>query len=668
VRQFVDLPTLATIAGVSRQALEKALLSISKGKLAAWRGASLVVRQVRGRGGRSGFHYEVLESSLPLGLQEQLKACRAAFETPSKPCDDTAAERDWWSLILSAAAEHPKHSRERAAAIAELLSRPLTDWNGHAFAPSPRTIHRKLDTYERGGAHALAGRVRRDKGIARVVISNSWDSVVPFDAATRERIAVALRTYVRGLFKDGASTRIITTLAGNKLRELTAAHGCDYTSAMSERAFDVPRPLIEAERAFRNVAIFNKDRKLYEDTRPRVRRTREGLAPMQVIVGDVHHLDIVMCRPDGSEAWPKAIAWLDMATNRVWLDIGLLGKGEGVRNADVIASFVRMVTAWGMPTTLYLDNGSEYRWSEFIDDAMQLVARIDGNGDDRQSRIVRAKPYNAPAKVIEGIFKVLEYTYFRSIPGWAGGDRTNKKTAKVGHATEPFPGSIDELRLLIGHFLAAYETTAQRGALNNRSPRKVYECALADGWQRVELDLRRIRTVFATSEQRRVHQGAIQYGGQHWTCHELETYFGERVTIRVPKFETPTVLPLLDDAGTVFGFAVPATRYGVLDKAGARESDRMARARRGAIRQLDAMAPTIAAHAEISRLAAALLPSPPAPIVATLTGSDQDQAIAAGMAPGAAHDREARRRAENRKHHIERLAILDRSAREGGGG
>ncbi|QJP12373.1 hypothetical protein G3545_01055 [Starkeya sp. ORNL1] len=83
---------------------------------------------------------------------------------------------------------------------------------------------------------------------------------------------------------------------------------------------------------------------------------------MQLVVGDVHHLDMVMLREDGSEAWPKAIAWLDQATNRIRLDLLLLGKGEGIRNADVIASFIRMTQdpAWGMPRGLYLDNESEY--------------------------------------------------------------------------------------------------------------------------------------------------------------------------------------------------------------------------------------------------------------------------------------------------------------------
>ncbi|MCK0195553.1 hypothetical protein MWN34_01355 [Ancylobacter sp. 6x-1] len=49
----------------------------------------------------------------------------------------------------------------------------------------------------------------------------------------------------------------------------------------------------------------------------------------------MHHIEIVIRREDGSEAWPKAIAWLDMATKRIRMDLVLLDNRKGVRNADM---------------------------------------------------------------------------------------------------------------------------------------------------------------------------------------------------------------------------------------------------------------------------------------------------------------------------------------------
>lgn len=633
---------LAAAADIDRRRALRALVRAFK-QSKTWRGSTLIVSVEHHRQGYAGLNYKVLVSSLPLGLQEELRTYRAAFEAPSKPRDDTAAERDWWSLILAPAIAQPKHSRERAAAIADLLSRLLTDWQGQPIAPSARTIHRKLDLYEKHGIAGLAGRQRRDKGTTHVVLSDRWDSAVPFDQATREKITEKLRAYIRGLHKDDAAPKVIGMLAARRLAELTNAAG--FPAPADAGMFAVPRAFIEGERVFRNVAVFNKDRKAYEDAKPRIRRTREGLAPMQLVCGDVHHLDIVMRRPDGTEAWPKAIAWLDLATNRIRLDLMLLGKGEGIRNTDVIASFCRMVAAWGMPRGLYLDNGSEYRWSEFVDDAMHLVERIDGPGDGRESRIVRAQAYNAAAKAVEGIFKVLEYTYFRTLPGWAGGDRTNKKTAKVGKPTDPFPGTLDELRAAIGNCLGLYEIAPQRGAIGNRSPRQVYEAALADGWQKVALDPRQLRTVFAVSEVRRVRQGMIELGGRRWTCPQLAAFLGDRVTVRVPKFEAPAMLPLLDDAGKVFAFAEPESVYAMTDREGARAASRMQRARRSAIRELDGAAPAISTMDEMARMAATLMPAPDAPTVATIEVSRQASEIAAAMAE-APEDRAARRRRE----------------------
>jgi hypothetical protein len=507
--EWVDLSDVALHAQVTPQRLRFIATHPRTSAAARWHG--VVVRQVPGPygGGQSGLRYEFYVPSLPADIQASLKALLSASEPPPVRRDDRSIVGHWRRQIIGPALALPPRSPERADAVREIARTTRIGPDGQPISVTSRTIERWIAAYAADGIAGLMPRARHDKGERRVVLSDRWDGAVPFDQAAKEDIADALRAYVRGLHKEGTSAKVIGMLAANKLRELTAAR-CDYAAAMPDLTFKVPRLFIDQERAFRNVAIFKKDRKAYEDAKPRIFRTREGLAPMQVVVGDVHHLDIVMRRPDGTEAWPKAIAWLDLATNRIWLDVVLLGKGEGIRNADVIASFVRMAQGWGIPRTLYLDNGSEYRWSEFIDDALKLVERIDGGGDDRESRIVRAKPYNAPAKAIEGIFRVLEYTYFHSLPGWAGGDRTNKKTAKVGRPTEPFAGTLDELRALVESCLTLYHAAPQRGAMANRSPRTVYEAAVAAGWQRVTTDARELRTVFATSEVRRVRRGAIE--------------------------------------------------------------------------------------------------------------------------------------------------------------
>lgn len=665
---FIDVATLCDISGVTRQAIEKALIRLRRNPLETWRGTTLIVRTVRGRGGRSGLRYEVLVSSLPLDLQERLKAAVRASSGPLTLAEGHGAERDWWRAILHPALIHPKGSPERGGAVAAILARPLTDWRGRPIQPSRRTVERKLAALDLHGLAGVTPRQRRDKGSKRVIISGAWDAVVPFDGDTKAEIAGRLRDYIRGLYKDGAAIGVIGTLSAAKLRDLTGTYlrrlpptGSETAPTLLPVTFNIPRTFIEAEKMFRNVATFRRDRKAYEDTqRPRVQRSRAGLEPMQIIVGDVHHLDIVMRREDGSEAWPKAIAWLDMATNRIRMDIVLLGPGEGIRNADVIRSFIEMTQdpTWGLPRSLYLDNGSEYRWAEFVDDAMKLIETIDYAGDGRDSRIIRARPYNAAAKAIEGIFGTLEQRYFRTIEGWAGGDRTNKKTARVGRPTEPFSGTFDDFRRVIGGYLTMYEHTPQRGTLQGRAPAGIYRMAVEEGWQRVDVDRRQLLSVFATDDTRQVSQGGIKFAGRNWTCDELTRHLGKTVTIRIPKFVEPAhvaVLPVLDASGQLLGFAEPAERFSILDKRGAREASRQAKLRENAVRSLERRAPEISTTAEVMKMAGALPPLPAAPIAGTISVNTE---IAAGLAEPP-EERADRKRREKLREHEKRTQQLE---------
>lgn len=403
----------AHIAGISFRKARRALARALAGK--PWRDAYLDVQTVLGRGGERGVSYLVRAASLPPELQEALRARLAPVEQHSIGfAENGAAERAWWSGQLRSLRDLPP-GRPLAAAVKKLAAQDnLTDWAGKPISLTERTIYRRLAALKRDGEAGLKKRARRDKGKQRVFISQSWDGAVSLDQDTKNAIAKKLKTYIRRLYRGRCSPKVISdNLAPAELKRLTAKH-CD-TKDMPDSTFQVSRRFINPEREeVSPLALFEGDRKTYEDTKPRILRTIEGLEPMEIVVGDVHHIDILMRRPDGTEAWPKAIAWLDFATRRVWLDVVLPDKGKSISNADVIMSFIRMVTACGMPSALYLDNGSEYRWAEFIDDALKLVSI----NNERSSQIIRAKTRNAPAKPIENTFNILERTYFRHIPGW----------------------------------------------------------------------------------------------------------------------------------------------------------------------------------------------------------------------------------------------------------
>ena len=626
---WLGAPDLGELAGISRQKAHQALANAFRGE--TWRGAQLVVRTTRGRGGRSGLQFEVRVDSVPLDLQLRFKD-RFGEAPPQLSYGPKAQEeRDFWHHVVSPALAHPKGSRERGQAIREAAAQERWRPGRKPFRVSERSIQRKLDDYEAHGLAGLSRAKRADAGDAMTIVTRRWDRAVPFDDAEKRRIARLVRDYIGGLHAAGESAAILAELAALRLQKLTREAGCE----LDIETCRLPSHFIGSLRIHRRQALKKRDRKAYEDQKPRIRRTREGMAPMSIIVGDVHPVDIVLSRDDGSTAHARAIGWLDMATNRIWLDLILLDKGKGITNAHVIRSFVNMVDAWGAPGSLYLDNGSEYNWAPFIDDALKLIGdngrRLIGSAELRQSHITRAQPYNAAAKPIEGIFAVLERTYFQAIPGWIAGDRMKKKTSSVGGKVEPFPGSFDDFCTIINMQLALYHRMPQRGTLKGRSPDQVYAAAVTGGWERTVVAADAFRVAFSTAVEKTVRQGAITHAGKSWTCAELIRWQEAKITVLMPKYEDWPRLTLVDRLGDLIGFAEPDRAYHPFDKAGAVEARERSRMHGQEVALQSRDLPKLSLLHERAGLLASQPPSSDAPVGTRLVASEQAMRIAAEL-------------------------------------
>jgi MarR-like DNA-binding transcriptional regulator SgrR of sgrS sRNA len=128
---WISCEEVAAIAGISARKARQALNRASDGK--AWRDHTLDVRTLQGRGGKSGLQYVVKVSTLPVDLQERLKALQTAGEAVSNLRFGDAAqlERNWKYDVIKAALEHPKGTAERAAEIDRLHGTERLDWTGH---------------------------------------------------------------------------------------------------------------------------------------------------------------------------------------------------------------------------------------------------------------------------------------------------------------------------------------------------------------------------------------------------------------------------------------------------------------------------------------------------------------------------------------------------------
>jgi hypothetical protein len=404
------------------------------------------------------------------------------------------------------------------------------------------------------------------------------------------------------LVKGGAARSKVRVLTRQFLSRTTEAYGYRPNDPRAlERACTIPSHMVSAESHFRAVYRHKFDRKASEDDRPRIKRTIAGLQPMEIVVMDVHHVNVRIQREDGTAATPKLIAFMDIATRRVWCELVFIEKSGGVRNIDVIEAFVSMARdpSFGLPQFLYCDNGSENNFAGFLDDALKLNCHIQTLTGERKSQIIKALPYNAAAKPVEGWFGQFEQQFLRHCQGWIDDDRMNPARPAMGKLPSPFEGGYGAFNRVFFELLRSYEHFPQSGALCGRSPAQTFQNSVENGWAATVIDPENLLTVFTRAEKRVVRNQAVSIDGRIWTCPELDAYLGNSVIARVPAYHGFNELLILEPGGRRIGIARPQEEFGYHDTRGAKCSAQRVSERNKALYTLGRSVPDIDVGAEI---------------------------------------------------------------------
>lgn len=630
---WISSEEFRALAEISERNAREALKRCYEG--GSWRKHSLLVRTVKGQGGASGKSYQVRVDTLPPALYiKWLEKRKTALPAPAPRLGDPIAmpaqidpqaakrqaEIDWKARILAPAMAYDEHSPGRIQIMKEIAAKPHIGLDGKPKDVKLRTLYEWIERIkEAGGLHGLARKPRLEKP-DRHLICRTWDKACPLPEPVKQEIAREIEIYVRSLWAQGTpGWSDCNQFASSKLLELSQAAG--WGSATIEACM-IGRYYVDKHSETKQIAIKEKDAKLWFDNHtPRVQRSRDGYRPGDIMVGDVHPVDILVRREDGSEATYRLIAWLDIATNDLFCTMVLLPPGKGITQAHIAESFAAMIQAWGLPRLLMLDNGSEYSWAELkrgfwelaeLAKDMRLLMRsgddvtliVDDDGlDARPDPILRALPHRPCSKPIEGIFGVLEQL-LSMLPGWIGGDRMNKRTHKMGKAPKPFPGTPEKFEALFYQALAYYRTKPQKG-LGNRSPDRTRADFNAQGGRlppSVPLEV----LVFALSEEKtpKVQTGGLEIDDQWYQGDALVKFIGKRVTVRYAKW-APDYVFMRDGAGKLVKIARrPIFSY--VGGAGAKEQSRLASVQNAYIRELRAKTPKLNLPAEISRHVAAV--------------------------------------------------------------
>ena len=304
---WIGTAEFAAAFRMTRQAAARTLRGAKSGDL--WRGQRLEVRSRQTRGGRRGIAYEVSRDSLPTILPA-IEACEQQplkTSTASPRRDKLVAGR--WDVIQPAL-EYPRGSLARARAVTLAA---------FGSCVSERTLYRWIQRYEVSGLRGL-GRVRPSNAAEpRVWVSRVFDRafvVAGYDEDLLADITRELEKALKGLWASRAEQAGATEV--QRLAQFLLLEICEAKRVvLSADAMRLSRRYVERFAHYRVVNQRRNDRKAFDDAKPRIRRDWTMLAPMERVVADVKHLDMIVAREDGSLAWPKIIAFLDAGTGRV---------------------------------------------------------------------------------------------------------------------------------------------------------------------------------------------------------------------------------------------------------------------------------------------------------------------------------------------------------------
>jgi len=264
--------------------------------------------------------------------------------------DKAFAVARWRHDVVRPALALPRQSGERRAKLDEIAATTRLHPNGKTKCVTRRTLEYWVKDFENdnAGLNGLIPKVRSDKGVAKTIVTRVWDGFFTghISAADHAQVGDDLIKYIRSMWASGArGNRAVSEQATTRLIEISRALGVvsfetlPLGYAVGKSGTDtqfglccVNRRMAEDHRKYGLLAIKARDNATFQDKyMPSIRRDYSDLVPRDMVVGDVHPIDIMCRRIDGSQVYPKGIAWFDPCTNEMHMTFVFHEKGEGVR-------------------------------------------------------------------------------------------------------------------------------------------------------------------------------------------------------------------------------------------------------------------------------------------------------------------------------------------------
>lgn len=274
--------------------------------------------------------------------------------------------------------------------------------------------------------------------------------------------------------------------------------------------------------------------------------------------GDHHMFDLFVIDDDGRIVRPWMTAWSD-ATSGAFVGWCITTNPNSTTIAE---TFVRAVAKskqspfYGVPSTIYIDNGKDYRSKRFEGDreTEHVIGRLNEkmvNTSLLQAlgvAVIHAQPYKAWSKIIERLFGIIEDRYIRDLPGWCGNSPSQRpqdltrayleKQAERGRLL-----TIAQFeRIMREQIIPAYHNEAFD---KEQSPLEIYESGEKARNDQPDWDvLAMIRT---EQTVRKVSYMGIKLRNQWYWDDTLRHMVGQDVTVRYSKDDDLSISVIADN-------------------------------------------------------------------------------------------------------------------------
>lgn len=437
--------------------------------------------------GKGGNQIQVLLSSLPTAAQDKFYGVKTDKINLQHMLENYSGnEREKADFKLRAVTEY-KHSH---LPVNEFLQEFNENYDCNV---TESQLFRWQKKFKEGGFESLIDMRGKNSGQHSAISDEAWEFFKCLYLDQNQRSIQLCYDYTKGQFKDIPSI-----------------------SSFRRRVKTIPRNVLiyyrDGEKAFNDKCI------------PDMSRDVSTISSNEIWCSDHHRIDVFTKDATGQKI---TRLWLtiyqDVRSNKI--------VGAICRDADPNATVVKMclkeaIEKYGVPESVYFDNGKDYRSKYFKKDfPLSLVNQLG-------IKNMYAQKYHGQSKICERTFRTFEDRFCKMFPTYTGRDakrRPERMQIPNKEILKKAPDMDVFINLLYKWIEEFNNRPSKSKACNGKTPNQVYYENLHT--KTVLQDNSVLDILCGTFEERTISKNGVSFKTRQYTSEVLLSHMGERVII-----------------------------------------------------------------------------------------------------------------------------------------